>query len=222
MNPNEPKQNSAARRALAVSIVLLLIWCLLGTHSTLTWFSDQKSAVNTFVYGRVKVEAEYLDTTTQTWKPLEGATELFRYSALYEPGYTQIARLRIKNAGDVPFDYRIAVTAENTSTPVSVLGGAIRLSDYLESGILYADTEEDQSRQLTDRYETRHLMQVFTQTNQYYNPPQPYSRLESGNVVYAALVVYMPEQTGNEANAAGGGIPQVDLGINIRAQQITQ
>ena len=65
-------------------------------------------------------------------------------------------------------------------------------------------------------------MQVFTQTNQYYNPPQQYSRLESGNVVYAALVVYMPEQTGNEANAAGGGIPQVDLGINIRAQQITQ
>lgn len=222
MIPNEPKQNSAARRALAVSIVMLLIWCLLGTHSTLTWFSDQKSAVNTFVYGKVKVEAEYWNTAYEEWKPLERTKELFQGSALYEPGYTQVARLRIKNVGDVPFDYRIAVTADNTSTPDSVLGEPIELSKHLKYGILYADTEEDQSRQLTDRYETRYLMTEFTPTNQYFDPLPQYSRLESGNVVYAALVVYMPEQTGNEANAAGGGIPQVDLGINIRAQQITQ
>lgn len=222
MIPNEPKQNSAARRALAVSIVMLLIWCLLGTHSTLTWFSDQKSAVNTFVYGKVKVEAEYWNTAYEEWKPLERTKELFQGSALYEPGYTQVARLRIKNVGDVPFDYRIAVTADNTSTPDSVLGEPIELSKHLKYGILYADTEENQSLQLMDRYITRYLMRGFTPTNQYFNPPQQYSRLESGNVVYAALVVYMPEQTGNEANAAGGGIPQVDLGINIRAQQITQ
>ena len=222
MNPNEPKQNSTARRALAVSIVMLLIWCLLGTHSTLTWFSDQKSAVNTFVYGKVKVEAEYWNTAYEEWKPLERTKELFQGSALYEPGYTQVARLRIKNVGDVPFDYRIAVTADNTSTPDSVLGEPIELSKHLKYGILYADTEENQSLQLMDRYITRYLMRGFTPTNQYFNPPQQYSRLESENMVYATLVVYMPEKTGNEANAAGNGIPQVDLGINIRAQQITQ
>ena len=222
MNPNEPKQNSTARRALAVSIVMLLIWCLLGTHSTLTWFSDQKSAVNTFVYGKVKVEAEYWNTAYEEWKPLERTKELFQGSALYEPGYTQVARLRIKNVGDVPFDYRIAVTADNTSTPDSVLGEPIELSKHLKYGILYADTEENQSLQLMDRYITRYLMRGFTPTNQYFNPPPQYSRWESENMVYATLVVYMPEKTGNEANAAGNGIPQVDLGINIRAQQITQ
>lgn len=222
MTPNEPKQNSAARRALAVSIVMLLIWCLLGTHSTLTWFSDQKSAVNTFVYGKVKVEAEYLDTATQTWKPLERTKELFQGSALYEPGYTQIARLRITNAGDVPFVYRIAVTAADKEMPDSVLGNTIVLSTYLKYGILYADSEDAQSRQLSDRYEARRLMERFFPTNQYFDPPQQYRQLESGQTVYAALVVYMPEEIGNEANAAGDGIPTVDLGINIRADQLTQ
>lgn len=222
MNPNEPKQNSAARRALAVSIVLLLIWCLLGTHSTLTWFSDQKSAVNTFVYGKVKVEAYYWHTGNKDWETLERATKLFRDSKLYEPGYTQVARLKIKNVGDTTFQYRVAVTASDKEHVYSVLGNEILLSEYLKYGVAFADDETALNAMLANRTVARQIsVDDMVDTNTYY-PDTQHETLDPGEEVYAALVVYMPEETDNRANAAGGGIPQVDLGVKVLAQQVTQ
>lgn len=225
MTPNEPKQNSAARRALAVSIVMLLIWCLLGTHSTLTWFSDQKSAVNTFVYGKVKVEAEYWNTAYEEWKPLERTKELFQGSALYEPGYTQVARLKIKNVGDTTFQYQVAVTASDKEPVRSVLGNEILLSKYLKYGVAFADDETALNAMLANRTVARQIsvddMDDMVDTNTYY-PDTQHETLDPGEEVYAALVVYMPEETDNRANAAGGGIPQVDLGVKVLAQQVTQ
>lgn len=222
MTPNEPKQNSAARRALAVSIVMLLIWCLLGTHSTLTWFSDQKSAVNTFVYGKVKVEAHYWNTANGDWETLERTEALFRDTALYEPGYTQVARLKIKNVGDTTFQYQVAVTASDKEPVRSVLGNEILLSKYLKYGVAFADDETALNAMLANRTVARQIsVDDMVDTNTYY-PDTQHETLDPGEEVYATLVVYMPEETDNRANAAGGGIPQVDLGVKVLAQQVTQ
>ena len=36
---------------------------------------------------------------------------------------------------------------------------------------------------------------------------------------YAALILYMPKEVGNEANYRGGDIPTIDLGITVFASQ---
>ena len=55
--------------------------------------------------------------------------------------------------------------------------------------------------------------------NQEYSIPS--SRLEVNREEYAALIVWMPTEVGNEANyKTGADIPQVTLGVTVHAQQI--
>ena len=37
---------------------------------------------------------------------------------------------------------------------------------------------------------------------------------------YAALIIYMPEEVGNVANYRGDTVPEVELGITVKAEQI--
>lgn len=47
----------------------------------------------------------------------------------------------------------------------------------------------------------------------------PDRMLEVGGVDYMALIVYMPEDVGNEANYRGSTIPKIELGVNLCATQ---
>ena len=71
------------RIALTISVVFMMIWGLMGTGTSLAWFTDtDKEDKNIFHYADFEVEAEYRDASGN-WKSIAGDTKIFDDEALY-------------------------------------------------------------------------------------------------------------------------------------------
>lgn len=206
------------KSALALSACLFIIWWALGTGATLAWFSDVDTVRNEFRIGLLKLDVSYKNNIVTEYTPLKGATEVFYDEALYEPGYTQVAYLKIDSPGDVSFNYKIAVTVEedDNNLPMNVLGKEFRLREHLRYGVVFAESEAQLRELVKDRATTR---EVATQRLDTWSGNSPYTFIAGGEPHYAALIVHMPETVGNEANYRGFVEPKVELGITVFAQQ---
>lgn len=224
MTPNREKKST--KLAFVFSAALLIIWFALGVHSTVAIFTDADEAVNDFVFGDVELEVNYLAQGNH-WKSLEASEKVFDDAALYEPGYTQVARLQLRNIGSIEFEYRLAVTINSFTTATSVLGNEILLSEYLKFGVVFADSIEDLNHLIATREAVRKLaITDMVSLNHYFEPnyigldeERKHGALKPKEECYAALVVYMPEEIGNEANYRGDTAPMIELGINVLASQ---
>ena len=98
---------------------------------------------------------------------------------------------------------------------VNAYGQRFHLQDHLEFGIVTADTE-DGLRQLVA---TRALASAYADMplNNY---DTDFAQLDAAGVIYMAVVIHMPEDTGNVANYRGDTIPRVDLALTITASQL--
>jgi len=201
--------------ALVLSFALIVAWCIMGTGTSLAWFTDTDEEVkNIFHFADFEVLAEYRDDKGN-WNTIEGNTHIFDDQALYEPGYTQVVYLRVTNNGSVPFDYKTAVSVTDYTTAVNVFGQEFHLLDHLVFGLTPAmETEADMDALVT----TRKQAAVYARM-----PLCSYStvaeELKAGKTVYMALVVHMPEEVGNIANYRGDDIPRVELGLIVTATQ---
>ena len=206
------KKRRITKSALALSIVLIIVWSLLGTASTIAWFSDSDTIVNTFQFGDLNVELYH--KVGNDYEPVTEETKLFKDEALYEPGYTQIVYLKVKNAGDVPFDYQLSVLPDNIVEGTNVFGQPIHLPDYLKFGVVVKNTEAEVLAATQDRADARSY--ADTALNNY---DEAQTDLAVGAEQYIALVVCMPETVGNEANFRINEA-SVDLGVKVQATQI--
>lgn len=200
---------------LVLSIVFMIIWSVMGTGTSLAWFTDTDEEVkNVFHFADFEVEAEYRDKDGN-WKSIEGETTIFDDQALYEPGYVQVVYLRVTNKGDVPFDYQTAVTDVKCEPATNVFGQTFYLQQYLKFGMTDAVTTETAMDELV---ETRELAKGYATM-----PMGTYEKkkasLDAGETVYMALVVYMPEEVDNVANYREDDIPRVELGLIVSATQ---
>lgn len=206
------------KKALILSACLLLLWAFLGTGTTIAWFTDTTPAQkNSFVVGDLDLDVYYKNDVITDYTPVDPDVGVFNDNALYEPGYTQVVYLKVVNAGDVDFDYKLSVDRYSCVDSISVLGNRLHLPQYLRFGVLFGDTEASLDRQVAraiadmDLLDAMHLSQ--------YSEKDTVSVAE-GDTRYVALVVYMPESVGNEANyKTGEEIPQIQLGITVYAQQ---
>ncbi len=205
--------------ALALSACLFVLWWALGTGATLAWFSDTDAVRNEFQIGLLKMNVSYKNDIVTEYTPLQGATEVFNDKALYEPGYTQVVYLRIDNIGDMAFNYKIAVTIEDSQKGKNAWGEDIYLPNYLRYGVVFGKTEADVQQQVKDRLAARTHAPNDWGTLGTWSEEAPYTFGVNEDVHYAALIVYMPEEVGNKANYRGFDVPQVKLGITVFAQQ---
>lgn len=202
--------------ALILSVCVLLIWGLLGTGATIAWFTDVPAMQeNTFLIGQMDLKVEYKNDVVTDYAPVDSQTPVFHDEALYEPGYTQVVYLKITNEGNMAFDYKLSVDMLSYVDSVSVYGTTLHLPDYLRFGVVFGATEADLDRALARDYATEDMEAFCLNT---------YSQVDTvtvqpGQVRYAALVVFMPEEVGNTANYRGTKVPQVDLGLTVYAQQ---
>lgn len=208
------------KMAFALSAFLFVLWWALGTGTTLAWFSDVDSVRNEFQIGSLDLDVSYKNTYMDDYMPLLGTTEAFHDEALYEPGYTQVVYLKIENKGNVPFDYKVALTVKDIVYGVDMWNDEFYLSEYLRYGVVFAQTEAQLQEMLKDRLAARNLV------GDDWNAMGTWSKLSdytfeagNGNCHYAALIVYMPEEVDNSANNRGGDAPQVEIGIKVFAQQ---
>lgn len=213
------KKRKLKKAVLALSACLFLIWWALGTGATLAWFSDTDSVRNTFQIGLLKMDVSYRNDIVTSYTPLQSATEVFYDDALYEPGYTQVVYLKIDNTGDRAFQYKVAVTVQDSVKGKNAWGEEIYLPDYLRYGIVFGQSEAEVQQLVKDRLAARDhasndwgALGTWSETS-----PNVYEVGEKAH--YAALIVYMPEDVGNAANYRGFDVPQVMLGIRFFAQQ---
>lgn len=209
------KRRTFTKVALVLSVCLMIIWCILGTGSSIAWFVDESPAIrNNFNFAEFDLVVSH--KTENGYEEVKADTKIFDDEALYEPGYVQVVYLKIENKGTVGFDYDLAVVP-NLQTIVrakNVYGHDIYLPEFLKFGVVFADTEAE----LTQKLENRDLakQQATAALSSYTSKPD---NLQAGEEKYVAVIIHMPEEVGNAANYRGNTPPSVELGITVQAVQ---
>lgn len=214
------KQRKTSKKALAFSAFLLAIWIMLGTNATVAWFKDTtQTAKNTFIIGELRLDVEYKNGFVTTYAPMNSGSKVFNEYALYEPGYTQVVYLKIQNKGSVDFEYKVSVDVNDYNQSTNKYGASFCLPPHLRFGLIFGANEAQLDRKFA-------RIQANNEMSDYMDRPlNTYSEkddavVKAGQVRYAAVVVYMPETVGNEANyQKGADVPWVDLGMTVFAQQ---
>lgn len=210
-------KSKSTKKALLSSVLALVLTCAMLIGTTFAWFTDSvKSGKNKIVAGNLDVELEYATVdengTLQDWKTVEGVDNLFNPDALWEPGHAEVVYLKVRNAGTLALKYNFAMNIASETTATSVLGNQFKLSQYLKYGMV-----AEQDTPFADRSAAIAAVTEPTTLSDY---------SKDGNLLpdgeeYVALVVYMPEEVGNEANYRGDVIPQIELGVTLIATQDT-
>lgn len=205
------KKNTLTKFALSVSIFMIVMWALLGTATSVAWFTDTTPAVrNTFDIGVLDLEVSY--KVDGEYVPIDEDTAVFDDSALYEPGYVQVVYLRIENKGEIDFDYRFSVTVDEAVDGINENGDAIHLPEHLKFGAVFSSSEAELDRELAKQYADREL-------SKYSQHGELAANEDQDNMIYVALIVYMPESVDNVANYREGNVPSATLGIKVLASQ---
>ena len=211
----QAKKTPYKRIALALSLCALLIWAILGTGASLAWFTDTSPEINNiFHFGEFDLVVSHR-LTDGKWQEVDSQTKIFDEEALYEPGYVQVVYLKVENKGTIPFEFYTAVNVNGCIEATNVFGQRFMLQDYLKFGITTADSEDAMKNSVPDRNAAVKLADMPL-----HNYDTETAVLEPGATKYIALIVRMPEEVGNVANYRGDTVPEVDLGITVKADQI--
>lgn len=198
--------------ALALSLCIIILWSVMGTGTSLAWFSDKSNEVNNIFHGAdFDMDVSYFDGTE--YKTLTSETKLFDDNALYEPGYTQIVYLKVKNNGTLPFYFNTSINVREYKVTTNVWGQPLNLKDYLRFSIASANSHES----LVSLLDTRDKVKAL-KTEKLTSYATEKVELGPDGEMYIALVLRMPEAVGNEANY-DVTTPWVKLGITVEATQ---
>ena len=204
----------ATKRALLTSVMALVMCVVMLVGTTFAWFTDTASTgVNKIQAGNLDVKLSYL-TKENVWQEVTEITKLFDDEALWEPGHTEVAYLMVENVGNLALKYQLSVNVANEVTSTSVIGNTLKLSDYIKMGVVDGQTEAFTNREAA-RGAVQNAGNIATYTKNG-------NIAAGGGAQYVAMVVYMPETVGNEANyAVGKTIPSIELGVKLFATQDT-
>ena len=202
--------------AIPLCLIAIVLTLMSGSLQTVAWFTDLAEERNSFEVGKMDMTVYYKNDIVTEYTEVTPTTNVFNDRALYEPGYTQVVYFRIENDGNVDFDYQISVTEAGYIDSKNVYNSDLHLADYLRFGVVTAESQPELDRALARALDDGtveqdiHINGVYTERG--------LGTLEGGKEHYAALVVYMPEEVGNEANYRGVQ-PRTVLGITVYAQQ---
>jgi len=210
------------RRALVLSLLSLLLCCSMLVGTTFAWFTDSvTSGNNKIVAGNLDVELKYakiVDGQITGWEDVKNATEIFDPNALWEPGRVEVAYLQVTNEGTLALKYQLGVNVASEIASTSVLGNKLKLSEHLVFKVVEMD---DAMTTYTDREAVAAAAGTEKGLKNYNGTIKPLDPKGGTNAVdYVALIVYMPESVGNEANYRGTR-PEITLGVNLVATQLT-
>ncbi len=212
---SQTKKRPYKKIALALSLCTLILWGVLGTGTSLAWFTDTSNEVNNiFHFADFELEVSRR-TENGNWESIDGKSELFDDKALYEPGYVQVVYLRVENTGDVPFDFYTAVSVKEPAAAINRFGQEFWLHEHLKFGVAVANSESE----MNEKVSTRDKAEAIATKNLQNYDNLGIAPLNAGESAYLALVVRMPETIGDEANYRGNKIPEVELGLIVKAEQ---
>ena len=202
------------KKSLLLSALALVLCASMFVGTTFAWFTDSvTSANNVITSGNLDIELEYWDG--DSWEDVEGKSDILT-NTLWEPGVTEVAYLRMANAGTLALKYLLGINIVSETAGVNAAGDDFLLSDYIQFGVVAGVNGE------TGKYATREdAVSAVTSAQKISAGYTDASTLAPTAEIYLALVVYMPTDVGNEANHNGEDIPEINLGINVFATQAT-
>ena len=213
----QEKKVGGTKRALLTSVLALVLSLAMLAGSTFAWFTDTASTgVNRIVSGNLDVGLEYWDKESG-WLDAEDSKDLFDENALWEPGYTQIVYLKVKNNGNLALTYAMQITPVHETVGVNVDGEEFKLSDYIKFGWTAFTVDGDGAPVALDREAAQTGVGDGAQlgTTLHRQVAEP---MEAGAEELVALVAWMPEDVGNEANYSTVQ-PTIELSLKILATQ---
>lgn len=213
----QEKKVGGTKRALLTSVLALVLSLAMLAGSTFAWFTDTASTgVNRIVSGNLDVGLEYWDKESG-WLDAENSKDLFDENALWEPGYTQIVYLKVKNNGNLALTYAMQITPVHETVGVNVDGEEFKLSDYIKFGWRTFTVDGAGAPVALDREAAQTGVgggaQLGTTLHRQAAEPMKASAEE-----LVALVAWMPEDVGNEANYSTVQ-PTIELSLKVLATQ---
>jgi len=223
MTNNKRMRKAILRKAMFSSVISLILCCAMLIGTTFAWFTDSVTSANNIIQsGNLDIELEYAtfnaDGSFKAWKDVKDASDILT-NTLYEPGVSQVAYLKVKNAGSLALKYQLGINIVSETDGVNKAGDTFKLSDHIEFGVIEGrngefsayENRDDAVKAVTN---AKKLNAGFSKENILY----PVGNNTGASEEYLALVVYMPNTVDNVANH-NGTAPEINLGINVFATQ---
>ncbi len=211
-------KTKTTKRALLASVLSLLLCVSMFVGTTFAWFTDSATTgVNTIKAGNLDIDL-YKGTVANnaiTYEEVvDDQTLLFNNDALWEPGYTEVAYIKVDNVGSLALKAMLTVNFAKQKAATSIEGNEIKLSDYLMYDLIEINEGEFYATRDAARDAAKaEAKNIATEQNEI--------NLKADDAAkYYALVVYMPEDVGNEANYRGEA-PSIELCVTLIATQDT-
>ena len=217
----QEKKVGGTKRALLTSVLALVLSLAMLAGSTFAWFTDTASTgVNRIVSGNLDVGLQYWgvgENGQKKWLTAENSEDLFDENALWEPGYTQIVYLKVKNDGNLALTYAMQITPVHETVGVNVDGEEFKLSDYIKFGWTAFTVDGTGAPVALGREAAQTGVGDGAQlgTTLHRQAAEP---LAAGAEELVALVAWMPEDVGNEANYSTVQ-PTIELSLKVLATQ---
>lgn len=211
----------STKRSLLASILALCLCFASFAGTTFAWFTDQVTSANNIITsGNLDIELYYQLKDEDTWTKVTEATNVFKEDTLWEPGHTEIVKLKVVNEGSLALKYNLGVNVASEVGSVNVNDKPFKLSDFIKFGIV--DGAQSYTRdQAIAAAEANGATALKTAYN---SGSTALEAKNDGNTdeKIVTMVVYMPTTVGNEANfKKGAAVPTIHLGINLMATQMT-
>ena len=208
------------KKALLLSVLSLVVCFSMLVGTTFAWFTDSvTSANNVIASGNLDVALEYWDG--DSWENVQGADKIFNPEAHWEPGYADVVYFKISNKGSLALQYSFVMNVVKPGRATNVDGKEFLLADYLQYSIVEG-AEEDQfgaDRAAAIAAATA-AGQVPRKVSDNTAERATNEKMLPNTEEYFAVVVWMPETVGNEANhKPGTPAPKVELTFNVIATQ---
>ena len=219
----QEKKVGGTKRALLTSVLALVLSLAMLAGSTFAWFTDTASTgVNRIVSGNLDVGLQYWgvgEDGQKKWLTAEDSKKLFDENALWEPGYTQIVYLKVKNNGNLALTYAMQITPVHETVGVNVDGEEFKLSDYIKFGWTTFTADENGTPVALDREAAQTGVGEGAQLGKtlHRKAAEP---MKAGAEELVALVAWMPEDVGNKANYRNVA-PSIELSLKVLATQAT-
>lgn len=220
----QEKKVGGTKRALLTSVLALVLSLAMLEGTTFAWFTDTASTgVNRIVSGNLDVGLQYWgvgEDGKKTWLTAENSEDLFDKNALWEPGYTQIVYLKVKNNGNLALTYAMQITPVHETVGVNVDGEEFKLSDYIKFGWTTFTADENGTPVALDREAAQTGVGEGAQLGKTLHR-QVAEPMKASAEELVALVAWMPENVGNEANYSTVQ-PTIELSLKVLATQAAE
>lgn len=181
------------RKALLNSILSLMLCFSMLLGTTYAWFTDSVTSANNIIQsGRLKAQMEYSDDLSETgWKDASTGA-IFDYQH-WEPGFTQVKYIKVKNTGNLAFKYLLNIAPD---------GAVTKLAEVIDVYCIETSDKIDARTGLTADKRVGTLFEIINGKTISTGALLPEGKTDENNTpsgaVTLALAMKMREDAGNE------------------------